>query len=103
ADPARLPDGLASARFALLGEVHDNRAGHALRLAWLGELTRTRRWAVAMEQFDALDQPRLDAARARIDARLEAGALADLSAAARELAEAAGFSFRGWDWSLYEP
>jgi len=103
ADSAGLPEGLASAQFALLGEVHDNPAGHALRLAWLREMTRTRRWAIAMEQFDAPSQARLDAARAGLDSRLDSIAPDRLPAAARELAEAGGFSFRGWDWRFYEP
>ena len=96
---APVPEGLASVRFALLGEVHDNPAGHRLRLAWLREMTLRRRWAIALEQFDAPMQARLDAARSRLADRIAA----DPRRAARELAEAAGFSFEGWDWSLYEP
>ncbi|MCM5572199.1 ChaN family lipoprotein [Burkholderiaceae bacterium FT117] len=94
-----LPGALASARFALLGEVHDNPAGHRLRLDWLREMTAARRWAIALEQFDAPAQARLDEARARLGGRVAA----DPRAAARELAESAGFSFEGWDWALYEP
>jgi uncharacterized iron-regulated protein len=97
--PASVPDALAEVRFALLGEVHDNPAGHRLRLDWLREMTRRRRWAIALEQFDAPAQPLLDAARSKLAARIAA----DPRRAARELAEAAGFSFDGWDWTLYEP
>lgn len=100
----RLPKDLVEASFVLLGEIHDNLAGHALRLDWLRELTRHRRWAIAMEQFDAPEQYRLDAARTAIEARFaRSTGPADRAAAARELAEAAGFSFGSWDWTFYEP
>ncbi|TXL66171.1 ChaN family lipoprotein [Zeimonas arvi] len=93
------PEALASVRFALIGEVHDNPAGHRLRLDWLREMTLQRRWAIALEQFDAPMQPQLDAARSRLADRIAA----DPRRAARELAEAGGFSFDGWKWTLYEP
>jgi uncharacterized iron-regulated protein len=98
-----LPAGLRDADFALLGEVHDNGAGHALRLGWLRELTRGRRRIIAMEQFDAPRQADLDAARTRIEARAGFGSAGTLAPAARELAEAAGFAFEGWQWPFYEP
>lgn len=97
--PVFVPEGLATVRLALLGEVHDNPAGHRLRLDLLREMTLRRRWAIALEQFDAPAQPRLDEARSKLAGRIAA----DPRRAARELAEAAGFSFEGWDWKLYEP
>jgi len=106
AAPADAPvaEMLAGARYALLGELHDNPALHRLRLGWLQRLADGHRFVIAMEQFDAIMQPRLDAARARIEsAGDDASAGAGQAARARELAEAAGFSFSGWDWPLYEP
>ena len=50
----------------LLGEVHDNPEGHAARLAMLQtRIDAGWRPAIAMEQFDATDQTRLDAAMRR--------------------------------------
>lgn len=108
ATPAAAPivEMLAGARYALLGELHDNPALHRLRLGWLRQLSERHRFVIAMEQFDTVAQPRLDAARARIESAgdgASAGAGAGQAARARELAEAAGFSFSGWDWPLYEP
>lgn len=73
----------------LLGEVHDNAAAHALRLAsFEALLARGARPALVMEQFDRERQGALDAARA-------AGGDADA------LIAAAGGP--GWDWSFYRP
>jgi uncharacterized iron-regulated protein len=76
--------------FLLLGEVHDHPLQHRLRAAWLETLARRGRFVLAMEQFDASRQPDIDAARAR-------------GSGPREIAQASGFEFRGWDWELYEP
>ena len=77
---------------ALLGEVHDNAAGHALRLALLrGALERGWRPAIAMEQFDTDRQAALDAARRQFPND------------ARRVIDAASPSPGGWDWALYEP
>lgn len=106
ATPADAPivEMLAGARYALLGELHDNPALHRLRLGWLQRLADGHRFVIAMEQFDAVMQPRLDAARARIESAADDGSAgAGRAERARELAEAAGFSFTGWDWPLYEP
>lgn len=96
-------DLLVAARFALLGEVHDNPALHRLRLSWLEHLSANRRFAIAMEQFDVANEPQLDAARTAIRARHVRDPGLALSTLARELAEAGGFSFSGWEWPLYEP
>jgi len=77
------------ARVLMLGEVHDNAAGHAARL----ELLRARvdeglRPTLVMEQFDREQQPLLDAA-------IKACKDADCLIAKAGLAD--------WDWPLYRP
>lgn len=73
----------------LLGEVHDNAAAHALRLAaFEAVLARGERPALVMEQFDRERQGALDAARA---AGGDAAAL---------IAAAGG---PGWNWDFYRP
>jgi uncharacterized iron-regulated protein len=96
-------DSLACARFGLLGELHDNPALHRLRLGWLQCLSAHRRFAIAMEQFDVAMEPQLAAARTAIRTRRARDPELALSTLARELAEAGGFSFSGWEWPLYEP
>jgi uncharacterized iron-regulated protein len=83
--------------FLLLGEVHDHPLHHDQRLAWLTELARRGRFVLAMEQIDADRQGDLDAA---VAAALASPAPAG---AARVVAEAAGFDFRGWHWEHYRP
>lgn len=85
AGPAQAP------RVLLLGEVHDSAAGHAARAALLRkELEAGWRPAIAMEQFDTVQQPALDAAM-------------------RECADAACVVDRvapgkaGWTWAYYQP
>ena len=93
ADPVSdgpMPAALRNADVILLGEVHDNATQHALRLRWLTDLAGDRPFALAMEQFDADRQPALDDAR-------RAGV------PAKALAQQAGFSFDGWNWSFYGP
>ena len=90
-------EGLAAARYLLLGEVHDNAHGHALRFDLLERLTTSSRWAIALEQFDASRQPALAAAQA------EASRQHDPGSAARRLAESGGFDFEGWEWDYYRP
>lgn len=78
-------------RILLLGEVHDNAAGHAARAALLRkELEAGWRPAIAMEQFDTDAQPALDAAmRACADAACVIARAASAKA--------------GWTWAYYEP
>jgi uncharacterized iron-regulated protein len=75
----------------LLGEVHDNAAQHAIRLAafqlWLESGARP---ALVMEQFDRERQPLIDALRTRLP-RPDAETL---------IAAAGG---PGWDWTFYRP
>lgn len=78
-----------SPKVLMLGEVHDNAAGHAARL----DLLRARvdaglRPALVMEQFDREDQALLDAAAQRCRD-------ADCLIASAGRAE--------WDWPLYRP
>jgi len=94
-----LPAGLALAAgtqsasagtMLLLGEVHDNAAGHAARLALLRErvVDGGLRPAIVMEQFDRERQVALDAARA------------DCPDADCLIAKAGQGD---WDWPLYRP
>ncbi|MBY4897726.1 ChaN family lipoprotein [Cupriavidus sp. AU9028] len=81
---------LASHRYVLLGEQHDNADGHQLRLQALQESVRAGwRPVIAMEQFDRERQGELDRAR-----RERPGDADHLIAAA---------GGPGWDWSLYRP
>lgn len=77
----------------LLGEVHDNAAGHAARV----DLLRVRleagwRPAIAMEQFDTNQQPALDAA-------MVACADADADCVLARIAPERS----GWTWAYYKP
>lgn len=83
----------------LFGEVHDNAAGHALRVRVLdGWLAAGWRPAIAMEMFDRGDQPAIDAALANPPGR-GAQAFIDAVIAARDPASRRS----GWDWALYRP
>lgn len=78
-------------RLMLLGEVHDNAAGHALRLEIVRDFADGEAdTAIAMEQFDRERQADLDAAMARCD-----DAACVIAAAAPAKA--------GWDWDHYAP
>ena len=71
----------------LLGEVHDNAAQHALRVAALRQLLATgARPAIAFEQFDRERQPDIDRARRDADYLI---------------AQAKGSS--SWHWEFYRP
>lgn len=82
----------------LLGEVHDNAAQHALRLAafkaWLDTGARP---ALALEQFDREQQPAIDRLLAQ-DPRPDADAL--IAAAG---GGTAGGARSGWHWAYYRP
>ena len=94
---AGLVDSMAAADIVLIGEVHDNVAQHRLRLQWLRALADRGPIAIVSEHFDSDAQSRLDDARRTLDAGLS------LPERARRVAEAAGFRFDGWDWSLIGP
>lgn len=83
----------------LLGEVHDNAAGHALRLrAFDALLAGGARPALVLEPFDLGDQPAIDAASRR-EPRPDGRALVQAVLAARP----PGTAPAGWDWRFYEP
>jgi uncharacterized iron-regulated protein len=78
-------------RVVLLGEVHDNAAQHALRVAALRMLVeKGARPAIAFEQFDRERQGDID--RARNERPRDADYL---------IAQAKGAP--GWQWELYRP
>lgn len=94
ADPeaARIAQAIAGQPRVLLGEVHDNAAGHALRLAALEQALATGwRPALALEQFDREHQVALDAAVARC------GQDADC------VIQAASPGKSSWQWEFYRP
>jgi uncharacterized iron-regulated protein len=81
----------------LFGEVHDNAAGHALRLAALEALLRTgARPALLMEQFDRERQPAID----RVLAGSAAPAVDQIILAGSGTPASEN---RGWNWSFYRP
>ena len=98
-EPPTLPAAWLKADYLLLGEVHDNAAGHAQRLRWLQQLVQHRKVAVVFEQFDRESQAALDQAVLQWQS---SRAPAD-EAASRAIAEAAAFNFKGWKWPLYAP
>ena len=83
---------LAGNTIALLGEVHDNRQGHAERLTLLRSAIKAGwRPVIVMEQFDTDRQADID--RARREAPRDAQHVIDLAAPTRS----------GWDWDFYRP
>ena len=111
-------DGRTGVDFLLLGEIHDHPMHHRLRARWLEALAAGQRFVIALEQLDADRQPALDAARARqgsiaaggasgsppgADARRGSRSGDEAEDPARQLAQAAGFDFRGWHWPFYAP
>ncbi len=92
-DAATLADAMAQRPIVLLGEVHDNRTQHELRVAALRRLLAGgARPALAFEQFDRERQGDLDRARTEV---LPPG----LSRADHLIAQTGGLP--GWNWSLY--
>jgi len=72
----------------LLGEVHDNPEGHALRLEKIAEIVRTApQPVIVMEQFDREKRAALSAAQQ------------ECPDAACVIAKAGG---KGWDWDFYK-
>lgn len=85
------PPPAATPRVLLLGEVHDNAAGHAARAALLRERVEAGwRPAIAMEQFDTGQQAALDAAMA---------GCADAACVVERVAPGK----TGWTWEYYRP
>jgi uncharacterized iron-regulated protein len=88
---ARLVADLASARYRLLGEVHDNPAHHAIRARLIREIVARGAYpAVVFEQFDIDHDDALMAAQA-------AGGDAE------RLADAGRLDRKGWRWPLHKP
>ncbi|MFZ5550134.1 MAG: ChaN family lipoprotein [Pseudomonadota bacterium] len=87
-----LPPELRSARFILLGEVHDNPLHHAWRAQWLRTLLADGRpTRVLFEQLDRAKDAELRQARAT--------APTDSAAIAR----AGGLDEKAWRWPLHQP
>jgi uncharacterized iron-regulated protein len=94
-----IPAEALGADYLLLGEVHDNSAGHALRLHWLRQLVQQRKVVLVFEQFDLESQSALD----RAILQWQASRTPADDAASRTIAEMAAFNFKGWKWPLYAP
>jgi len=91
ADPNAVARAMDGKRIVVLGEVHDNAAQHALRLAALRILVEGgARPALAFEQFDHEWQADID--RARRERPRDAGHVI-----------AAGKGAPSWRWELYRP
>ena len=90
-NPTALMQAMQGRRVVLLGEVHDNAAQHALRVAALRQLfVNGARPAIAFEQFDREHQADLE--RARRERPRDVDYL---------IAQAEGNP--GWDWEYYRP
>ena len=90
-DERQLVDRLATARFRLLGEVHDNAQQHLVRARLIGQIAATgARAAVVFEQFDLDHDRALVAAQAR-------------AADAELLADAGKLDRKSWRWPLHKP
>ena len=90
-DEATLVARIASVRYRLLGEIHDNPAHHRLRAALIADIARSgRRPAVVLEQLELARDANLGEAQRR-------GADADA------LADAGGLDKRAWRWPLHAP
>ena len=76
-----------TARYVILGEIHDNAEHHRLQRRVLDALVPQNR-TLAMEQFDSEYQAAIDAARPQ---------------GAEALADAGRFDRKGWNWPLYKP
>lgn len=100
--PAALPL-RADRPITLLGEVHDNAVGHALRLrAFDALLAQGARPALVMEQFDLGDQAALDVALRRSQPPTAPELVAAVQAA-RPGATAGAPPSATWHWPFYEP
>ena len=86
----------------LLGEVHDNAAGHALRLQHLRrQLTQGARPALLMEQFDRERQGEIDRLLATAPGMPPGDA--ELNATVDALVKLGGATSAGWTWDFYRP
>jgi len=86
-----LVDGLAHARFRLLGELHDDPEHHAIRARLIGEIARRGvRPAVVFEQFDLAHDAALVAAQTPGETP-------------EALATAGRLDRKGWAWPMHSP
>jgi uncharacterized iron-regulated protein len=89
---AVLMESLTRAHFRLLGEVHDNADAHAIQAELLEEIAAAGpKPLVAMEQMDRKGEATLQQR------------LASTKLTADEVAKAAGFDEKGWNWPFYRP
>ncbi len=96
--------GPSQAPVLLLGEVHDNAAGHALRLQTLTQQVRTgARPALLMEQFDRELQPQIDQAQQYAPGMPPGDAELDAAVDALVKLGSPATGSGGWDWTLYRP
>jgi uncharacterized iron-regulated protein len=87
-----LVDALKRAHFRLLGEVHDNPVHHTLQAELLEAIAASGlKPLLAFEQMDREHD-------AALQQRLSQG-----DASTEDIARAASFDRRGWDWTFYEP
>lgn len=90
--PPAMPQGMADARFVLLGEVHDNPHHHQLRAQWLKALLADGRpTLIVFEQMDATRNAELRDARK--------SSPGDAAAITR----AGGLDAKAWRWPLHKP
>ena len=96
--------GLSHPPVLLLGEVHDNAAGHALRLQTLTQqVTTGARPALLMEQFDRDLQPQIDQARQYAPGMPPGDAERDATVEALVTLGSPAAGSGSWDWTLYRP
>jgi uncharacterized iron-regulated protein len=90
--PDNTPAELRSARFVLLGEVHDNPHHHAMRALWLRALLADGRpTRVVFEQLDRA-----------LDAELRHAQVANPDDSSAVVA-AGGLDMQGWRWPMHQP
>lgn len=91
-EPATLKQHAATARFVLLGEIHDNRMHHVIQEAILKQVVESgRRPALVMEQYDRDQQPMIDAI------------LASQLSQRDKLKAFQALMPGGWEWDGYQP
>ena len=94
----------ANAPVLLLGEVHDNAAGHALRLQTLTQQVNAgARPALLMEQYDRELQPQIDQVQQHAPGMPAGDAEVDAAIDALVKLGSPATGTGGWDWALYRP
>jgi uncharacterized iron-regulated protein len=91
-DEHTLTSELRTARYRLLGEIHDNPDHHEIQLELLRSLAEAGlKPTVVFEQFDKERDPALQKRRARGNVTPD------------DVASAVNFNRAGWDWDFYRP